>query len=96
MDAHDQKSQPQEPLLLTLAEASALLHIPEATLHGWAWAGKIPCVRLGRKRMFRRVDLEDWIDKHLCPVRPQLVDLRRTPRRTASGGSHTPSDKEGK
>ena len=63
-----------EPLLLTLAAAAALLSLPAATLRTWAWAGKMPCVRLGRRRLFRREDLERWIDQHYCPARPSRVD----------------------
>ena len=63
-----------ERLLLDLNAAAALLSLPAATLRTWAWAGRVPCVRLGRRRLFRREDLERWVDQHYCPARPSPVD----------------------
>jgi excisionase family DNA binding protein len=57
-----------EPILLNLQQASAFLGMSKATLHSWAWLGKIPCVRFGRKRMFRRADLVLWVETHTYPA----------------------------
>ena len=71
----------EEKLLLGLDEAARLLGIPKATLLTWAWQGKVPCVRLGRRRYFRRQDLELWIERHVCPVRTSSL--------TSDGSGHT-------
>ena len=63
-----------EPLLLNLDQAAALLNLPPSTLRTWAWERRVPCVKLGRRRLFRREDLERWISQHYCPVRPSRVD----------------------
>ena len=57
------------PLLINLEEAAAFIGIPSSTLHTWAWQGKVPCVRLGRSRLFRREDLERWVENHTCPAK---------------------------
>ena len=77
-----------EPLLLDLKQAAALLNIPAATLHTWAWAGAhgLPVVRIGRKRMFRRSDLIDWIDRHVCVPKP-LTSSSQTKYRAVGGRS---------
>jgi len=56
----------QCPLLMELDEAATFIGIPRSTLHTWAWQGRVPCVRLGRRRFFRRADLERWVENHLC------------------------------
>jgi len=48
--------------LLTLREAAAFLNVPEATLHYWVHRGTAPkSAKIGRRRMFRRADLDAWI-----------------------------------
>lgn len=50
--------------LLTTEEAAAFLHIPLATLRHWLAQGSAPkSARLGKRRMFRRTDLEDFVNK---------------------------------
>jgi len=66
---NDETTHSSEPLLMDLDQAAAFLGIPASTLHTWAWQGRVPCVRLGRRRFFRRKDLERWVDNHLQPVR---------------------------
>ena len=47
--------------LLTTEEAAAFLHIPLATLRFWVSEGTAPrSAKIGRRRMWRRVDLERW------------------------------------
>jgi excisionase family DNA binding protein len=49
--------------LLTIAEAAALLRAPVATLRYWRHLGTGPrSFRLGRRLLYRRDDLHDWID----------------------------------
>lgn len=80
----DKESNTQAPLLLALDEAAAFIGIPSSTLHTWAWQGRVPCVRLGRRRFFRKMDLELWVERHLCPAK-RLTSGRHqgdTPKRT--------------
>ena len=49
--------------LLTIAEAALLLRAPVATLRYWRHLGTGPrSFRLGRRVVFRRDDLQTWID----------------------------------
>jgi excisionase family DNA binding protein len=48
--------------LFDVAEAAAMLGLKSArTLYKWAYAGRIPSVRIGRLLRFRRSDLERLI-----------------------------------
>ncbi len=53
----------RDPELLTLAEAAELLRAPVATLRYWRHLGTGPrSFRLGRRVLYRRDDLNAWID----------------------------------
>ena len=57
---------PVTPHLLTLPEAAAYLRTPIATLRYWRHVGSGPQgFRLGRRVMFRRVDLDQWLTEQL-------------------------------
>jgi predicted DNA-binding transcriptional regulator AlpA len=49
--------------LLTLAEVAAMARLSEATLRYWRYAGSggPPSVKLGRRVMYRRADVEKWL-----------------------------------
>ena len=52
-----------QPELLTLTEAAELLRAPVATLRYWRHLGTGPnSFRLGRRVLYRRADLRNWID----------------------------------
>ncbi|HEX7355022.1 MAG TPA: helix-turn-helix domain-containing protein [Mycobacteriales bacterium] len=54
----------EQPDLLTLTEAAALLRAPVATLRYWRHLGTGPrSFRAGRHVLYRRSDLHDWIDQ---------------------------------
>jgi excisionase family DNA binding protein len=55
-----------EPELLDIAQAAALLQVSEASLRRWTNAGQLPCLRVGgrRERRFRRVDLLAFLESH--------------------------------
>ena len=49
--------------LLTISEAAELLRAPVATLRYWRHLGSGPhSFRLGRRVLYRRDDLQAWID----------------------------------
>ncbi|MCF6746660.1 MULTISPECIES: helix-turn-helix transcriptional regulator [Geodermatophilaceae] len=53
----------QQPDLLTIGEAAALLRAPVATLRYWRHLGTGPrSFRLGRRVLYRREDLYAWVD----------------------------------
>lgn len=48
--------------LLTVAEAAAFMHIPLATLRHWIATNQAPpSARIGRRRMFLRHQLEEFV-----------------------------------
>ena len=52
----------REPELLTITEAAEQLRAPVATLRYWRHLGTgPPSFRLGRRVLYRRDDLHDWI-----------------------------------
>jgi excisionase family DNA binding protein len=52
----------RDPELLTIAEAADLVRAPVATLRYWRHLGTGPhSFRLGRRVLYRRDDLHDWI-----------------------------------
>jgi excisionase family DNA binding protein len=53
----------RHPDLLTISEAAELLRTPVATLRYWRRLGTGPAsFRLGRRVLYRRDDLQSWID----------------------------------
>jgi excisionase family DNA binding protein len=49
--------------LLTVAEAASFLHVPLATLRHWIATGQAPpSARIGRRRMFRQHQLEQFVE----------------------------------
>jgi len=47
--------------LLEMREASTLLGVSHWTLRRWVKAGVVPALRVGRKFLFRRAELEAWL-----------------------------------
>lgn len=48
---------------LTMAEAADLMRTPAETLRYWVYVGKGPkSIKLGRRRLFRRVDVLRWVE----------------------------------
>jgi excisionase family DNA binding protein len=44
--------------VLTASEVAELLRVPASTVHDWARRGVIPSIKLGRRRIFIRQQLE--------------------------------------
>jgi len=57
--------------LLNVAEAADLLRLSPRTLEAWARGPhpRIPAVRLGRRLLFDRTALEDWLQSHTVTPR---------------------------
>jgi len=55
--------EPDVDQLMTLPEAASILRTPIATLRYWRSRGVgPPCFKLGRRVVYRRVELEAWVD----------------------------------
>ena len=55
--------------LLTAAETAQLLRIHLVTLYSWVREGRIPSIKLGRKRLFSRREIQAWLEKRVEPRR---------------------------
>lgn len=55
--------------LLTLQEGAAQLRLSVHTLRAWVFQKRIPFVRLGRRVLLRREDLENLIEKNLVEAK---------------------------
>ena len=66
--SHDRAPEPP-PELLTITEAAELLRAPVATLRYWRHLGTGPrSFRLGRRVLYRRADLQSWIDAQAAQI----------------------------
>jgi predicted DNA-binding transcriptional regulator AlpA len=59
--------------LLTIKEVAAAVRVPEATLQYWRGNNKLPPgfpdgTKIGKRVMYRRVDIEAWIDGRFEPA----------------------------
>lgn len=61
-----------QPELLNIKEAAALLNVSEISLRRWTDSGKLPCFRVGgkRERRFRRGDLLEFLESGAGVARP--------------------------
>ncbi len=54
--------------LVNLVEAAEMLRLKSSTLRAWVLRRKIPFVKLGRRVLFRRSDLEALIAENVVPA----------------------------
>jgi len=47
--------------LLTIADVSALLQVPEKTLRQWVFKGSIPNIKLNGLLRFDRIEIQKWV-----------------------------------
>ncbi len=58
--------------LLTTEETAALLRTPPGSLRYWRHVGKGPSwVRIGRRVLYRRADVEAWVAQQPMTGRPR-------------------------
>ncbi|MGA2466328.1 MAG: helix-turn-helix domain-containing protein [Thermodesulfobacteriota bacterium] len=55
----------QNTELLDPREAAAAMKCSIHTIRAWTYQRKLPVVRLGRKVLFRREDIENFINKNV-------------------------------
>ena len=53
--------EPVERIGYTAKEAATYLGVCERSLKRWAKAGKVPSVKLGRRRIFPKTVLDAWL-----------------------------------
>jgi excisionase family DNA binding protein len=49
------------PLLVSIRASAKMLGVSERTIWSMADDGRLPCVRIGRRRLFSVASLESWI-----------------------------------
>jgi len=60
--SHEREQAPNEPLLLTVEEVAVLLRTSPKAIYAMAERGQLPgIVRIGRRLLFRRDLLLDWL-----------------------------------
>lgn len=57
--------------LLDFREGAKELKLSIHTLRAWAYQKKIPVVRLGRRVLLRRIDLENLVAKNLIEAKEE-------------------------
>jgi len=50
-----------EPLALSVVEAAKAIGVCRTTLHNLTKGGHVPCVRVGRRILYRRAALDEWL-----------------------------------
>lgn len=55
---------PSDARLLDAADVADMLGVPRTWVYAEARAGRLPHVRVGRYRRFRRQTIQEWIDAH--------------------------------
>jgi len=51
-----------EKRLISVADAAKYLGVQKSTIYSWAWRRKIPSVKMGRRLLFDREDLDRVIE----------------------------------
>lgn len=60
---------------LTIQQASEYTHIPLATLYDYTHKKKIPYNKVGKKLLFNKKELTDWISNHRKRTRTEIEEL---------------------
>ena len=55
-------SELSRPRLISVEEAAKYLGVQKSTIYSWAWRRKIPSVKMGRRLLFDREDLDRMIE----------------------------------
>ena len=59
------------PELINLKEGAKELRLSIHTLRSWIYARKIPFVRLGRRVLLRREDIESFVNRNVVEAKNQ-------------------------
>jgi excisionase family DNA binding protein len=58
--------------LLDLREGAKALHVSIYTIRSWTYQKRIPFVRLGRRVLLRREDLENFVNQNLVEAKQEV------------------------
>jgi excisionase family DNA binding protein len=66
-------------VLLSVTEAAELCHLKASTIRRWILNRRLPFVKLGRRVLLRRNDIEALIERNVVPARadphqPEVVE----------------------
>ena len=56
----------ERPELLTVDETARVLRHGKTATNALLWSGELPSIKIGRRRLVRRADLERFLDAHEC------------------------------
>ena len=70
--------------LLDIGAAARLLHVSETSLRRWTNSGRLPCLRIGRRRerRFRRGDLLAFLENQPSDIAPSVNSDGRTAKKS--------------
>jgi excisionase family DNA binding protein len=68
--------------LFSVKEAAEALRIAPVTLRLWVSQGKLPCVFLGRRRLLREKDIQNFIIENLKKTRRDALNKNKQYRKT--------------
>jgi len=69
MENNGNADKTRESGLMKVAEAAAFLRLKISTIRAWVLKRKIPYIKLGGKVLFRKADLEAFVDKNVINAR---------------------------
>lgn len=64
MQSDQEGLNPFEAHLMSAQDTSSWLGLPVFTIYSWAQMGKIPHYKLGKRVMFCKGDLTEWLKTH--------------------------------
>ncbi len=59
-----------EKRLISVEKAARYLGVRKSTIYSWAWRRKIPSVKMGRRLLFDREDLDRIIEERKRGIEP--------------------------
>lgn len=54
----------ERPELLTVDETIEVLRVGRTTVNQLLWSGELPSIKVGRRRLVRRDDIEQFLEAH--------------------------------
>jgi excisionase family DNA binding protein len=80
--------------LVNVAETAEMLRLKPSTLRAWVLRRRIPYVKLGRRVMFRRSDVEALIARSVVPARSEfLTEAKLQPKMNSNTNQSLPAFK---
>ena len=76
--------------LLTVTEAASLIRLKPSTVRAWVLRRRIPYVKVGRRVLFRRSDLEALITSSVVPARTENAKETKQQRKVSSNADQNP------